>query len=77
MAILKKIWIAIDGKKTFTGLIITLAGTLMFNFEFTEKAAPFVLSAGLGTLGFGGGHKIIKYRKENEKNQNFYHRTIN
>ena len=68
MAILKKIWIAVDGKKTFTGLIITLAGMVMFNFEFTEKAAPFVLSAGLGTLGFGGGHKIIKYRGKNGKN---------
>ena len=68
MAILKKIWIAVDGKKTFTGLIITLAGMVMFNFEFTEKAAPFVLSAGLGTLGFGGGHKIIKYRQANGKN---------
>ena len=64
---IKIIWKKIDGKKTCGGIIITAIGTVMYNFTYTEQAAPIVLYAGLATLGIGGGHKIKKKVESNMK----------
>ena len=60
----KKFWKAINGKKTVTGVLLTAAGVAMMNFPFTAPAAPYILTAGLGTLGVGAGHKVQKYVEE-------------
>lgn len=63
----KKIWKAIDGKKTVGGGLITAVGIIMFNFPFTAPAAPYILSTGLGVMGVGIPHKIVKNNKSKEK----------
>ena len=60
----KRFWKAIDGKKTFTGLLLTAAGVVMMNFPFTAPAAPYLLTTGLAALGVGAGHKVQKYVEE-------------
>jgi len=62
--ILKKIWLNTNGKKTITGGVVTIIGVAMFNFPFTTPAAPYILSTGLGILGIGGTHKIVKKRSK-------------
>lgn len=57
---LRKFWNKINGKKTITGLIISGVGVCMFQLPFTVPAAPYVLNAGLLTLGVGAGSKIEK-----------------
>lgn len=67
----KRFWKAIDGKKTVTGVLLTAAGVVMMGIPFTAPAAPYILTAGLGTLGVGAGHKVQKYiesKKTNEEN---------
>jgi hypothetical protein len=54
-----------NGKKTFTGLGLVCIGMAMFKFPFTAPAAPYFVSSGLGLLGVGSTHKIIK-RKNKE-----------
>lgn len=61
---LNKLWNKINGKKTITGLIITGVGVCMFQVPFTAPAAPYVLSAGLSTLGVGATHKVIKSKNK-------------
>jgi len=65
----KQIWVSINGKKTISGIVISVIGVIMFNYQYTKEAAPIVLSFGLGTLGFGAGHKFIKYRQNNGKDK--------
>jgi len=65
----KRFWKKINGKKTIGGVIVTAAGVAMFSFPFTAPAAPYILSTGLGILGIGGSHKVIKYLEEKKQSK--------
>ena len=54
---------AINGKKTVTGIIVSLIGIVMLMLEL--KGGEVVLYAGLSVTTGGGVHKIIKYNKNN------------
>ena len=60
---IRKLWNKMNGKKTFTGIGLTLAGCIMFNVPFLEPAAPYFISSGLACFGIGASHKIIKNKE--------------
>jgi len=60
---MKTIWNRINGKKTLSGILVTIIGIIMFQIKFTVPAAPYVLSTGLGMLGIGGTHKYTKHKQ--------------
>jgi len=66
------IWKGMDGKKTLSGLVLTIGGiVLMFvpSKEAHEKANEFLVS-GLSLLIVGIAHKVQKHKKKKEESKN-------
>ena len=56
----KKAWEKMNGKKTFTGAGLILAGLGAAHVPFLQPISGILLSAGFGTFGIGVAHKVQK-----------------
>jgi len=63
----KKIWGAIDGKKTITGMALTAIGGLMYLTPVTAVFATEVLVTGVSTAVGGLIHKSYKRTRGDSK----------
>ena len=63
---LRKLWKRVNGKKTVSGIILTVLGVVMVHIPFTAPAAIYFITTGLASLGIGGTHKIIKYKEKRD-----------